>query len=173
MAVTINNVVKIIYLTKENAAFYKSGDFIGMRYTDEEGNESDCGRVYFHRLFPYTELWTNISVMDKDSQEFGIIANIDDSEKEDSELIRKELLAKYFVPKIKSILTLKEKLGYSSWTVDTDAGVVTFTVRDTFRSMIRIGESRIYVIDNDGNRYEIENYNKLDKKSYKKIELYI
>lgn len=174
MAVTIDNVVKIIYLNKNNAAFYKTGDFIGMRYTDENGETKDCGRVYLHRLFPYTELWTNISVMNKDSEEFGLIADIRDFEgTEGYELIKNELTAKYFIPKIKSILSLKEKFGYSSWKVETDVGIVSFTVRDTYRSMIKIGESRIYVLDNDGNRFEIEDYNKLDKKSYKKIELYI
>ncbi len=173
MATAINNVVKIIYLNKNNASFYKTGDFIGMRFTNESGEQTDFGRVYLHRLFPYTELWTNISVMNKDSEEYGLIASIDDFDGESAELIKNELSIKYFIPKIKSILMLKEKFGFSSWKVNTDVGVVTFTVRDTYRSMIKIGESRIYVLDNDGNRYEIEDYNKLDKKSYKKIELYI
>ena len=112
--------------------------------------------------------------MTKESEEIGIIADVeafDDSEQ--NGLLKKELEIKYFIPKIKSILMLKEKFGFSNWKVVTDVGVISFTVRDTFRSMIRIGESRIYVLDNDGNRYEIEDFNKLDKRSYKKIELFI
>ena len=174
MSNTISNVVKITYLTPDNAEFYTAGDFLALRLTDAEGKISDLGRVYLHRLFPYTELTTNISVMNKESEEIGIIENVSLFDKAgSSELILHELSVKYFVPKIKSILSLKEKFGFSSWKVSTDVGIVTFTVRDTFRSMIRIGESRVYVLDNDGNRYEIEDFNKLDKRSYKKIELYI
>lgn len=174
MSTTIKNVVKITYLTPENAKFYKTGDFIGLRLTDEQGSEKDMGRVYLHRLFPYTELWTNISVMTKESEEIGIIEDVKAfTDNDERQMLVKELEVKYFVPKIKSILMLKEKFGFSNWKVATDVGVISFTVRDTFRSMIRIGESRIYVLDNDGNRYEIEDFNKLDKKSYKKIELFI
>ena len=174
MSNTINNVVKITYLTPENSVFYKTGDFIGLKLTDSEGNTVDHGRVFLHRLFPYTELWTNISVMTKESEEIGIIADVDAfTDSEQNGLLKKELEIKYFIPKIKSILMLKEKFGFSNWKVVTDVGTISFTVRDTFRSMIRIGESRIYVLDNDGNRYEIEDFNKLDKRSYKKIELFI
>ena len=170
---SIKNVVTIKYLTCENSSFYKTGDFIGLKTKDEDG-ENDHGRVYLHRLFPYTELTTNISVMNKDQEEIGIIADIDAyGDQSAADLIKSELSVKYFIPKIRAILMLKEKFGFSNWKVRTDAGTVSFTVRDTYRSIIRIGESRMYVLDSDGNRYEIEDYNKLDRKSFKKIELYI
>lgn len=171
---SIKNVVTIEYLTSENAAFYRTGDFIGLKTTDADGTEHDHGRVFVHRLFPYTELTTNISVMNNEQEEIGIIADVDAFGDENAaELIKAELDVKYFIPKINAILMLKEKFGFSNWKVRTDAGTVSFTVRDTYRSIIRIGESRMYVIDNDGNRYEIEDFNKLDRKSFKKIELYI
>ena len=171
---SIKNVVSILYLDSNNAEFYKTGDFIGLRKKNENGETEDCGRVFLHRLFPYTELTTNISVMNKDNEEIGIIADVDAFGNDEAiQLIKNELEIKYFVPKIKSIMLLKEKFGFSNWKVDTDVGVVTFTVRDTYRSIIRIGETRMYILDNDGNRYEIEDFTKLDRKSYRKIELYI
>ena len=48
-----------------------------------------------------------------------------------------------------------------------------FTLRDTYRSMVFIGENRIFLTDSDGNRYEIPDVGKLDGGSYKKIELYL
>ena len=171
---SIKNVITIVYLTSANAAFYKTGDFIGLRTKDENGAETDHGRVFLHRLFPYTELATNISVMNGEQEEIGIIADVAQfGDPTSEELIRAELAVKYFIPKIKAILMLKEKFGFSNWKVRTDAGTVTFTVRDTYRSIIKIGESRMYVLDSDGNRYEIEDYNRLDRKSFKRIELYI
>jgi len=171
---SIKNVVTIEYLTSENASFYKTGDFIGVKVTDKDGVVTDHGRVFLHRLFPYTELTTNISVMNTEQEEIGIIADVSTfGDDEAVKLINAELSLKYFIPKITAILMLKERFGFSNWKVKTDSGIICFTVRDTYRSIIRIGESRMYVLDNDGNRYEIEDFNKLDKRSYKKIELYI
>ena len=174
MSESIKNVITINYLTPDNAEFYQCGDFIALKLKNPEGETEDKGRVFLHRLFPYTELWTNVSVMNEAQEEIGIIADVTlFGNSEAYELIRRELEIKYFVPKINAILLLQEKFGFSNWKVVTDVGEVSFTVRDTYRSIIRIGESRMYILDNDGNRYEIEDFNKLDRKSYKKIELYI
>ena len=63
--------------------------------------------------------------------------------------------------------------GFSYWQVDTDDCEISFTVQDTFRNLLRIGEDRVAVFDVDGNRFEIESLSSLDRKSYKKIELYL
>lgn len=174
MSDSIKNVVSINYLTPDNCEFFRCGDFIDLRVKSSGSEYEDKGRVFLHRLFPYTELFTNISVMNAEQEEIGIIEDLAlFSGTEAEELLKGELELKYFVPKISAILMLKEKFGFSNWKVETDVGTVSFTVRDTYRSIIRIGESRMYILDNDGNRYEIEDFNKLDRKSYKKIELYI
>ena len=50
-------------------------------------------------------------------------------------------------------------------------------LQDTFRSIIKSprddGTERIFILDVDGNRYEIPDVEALDRKSYKKIELYL
>ena len=94
-------------------------------------------------------------------------------DKEDSTLLREELERIYYTPKIRRILSMKERYGFSYWQVDTDDGEVSFTVQDTFRNLLRIGEDRVAVFDVDGNRFEIESLLALDRKSYKKIELYL
>ena len=68
---------------------------------------------------------------------------------------------------------MKERYGFSYWQVDTDDGDLSFTVQDTFRNLLRIGEDRLAIFDVDGNRFEIESLAALDRKSYKKIELYL
>jgi hypothetical protein len=74
---------------------------------------------------------------------------------------------------IKSILQVKERYGFSYWKVKTAEGEVSFTLHDTFRSIIRSGDQRLILLDVDGNRFEIPNVEELDRKSYKKIELYL
>ena len=39
--------------------------------------------------------------------------------------------------------------------------------------MIRAGGGRLFLFDVDGNRFVIENTEALDRRSYKKIELYL
>ena len=46
-------------------------------------------------------------------------------------------------------------------------------MQDTFRNIIRAGEDKAILLDVDGNRFVIKSIKALDKKSYKKIELYL
>ena len=46
-------------------------------------------------------------------------------------------------------------------------------MRDTYRNIARVGGGRLVITDVDGNRYHIEDVAKLDRKSYKRIELYL
>lgn len=169
---SIQNVVDIVYLRDENTRFYRKGDFLALRLI-ENGQERDCGRIILHRMFPFTEPWSNISVQNMDGEEIGLIASLDDFDAEDKAKLRAEIEKKYFIPTIYAIKELKEKFGISTWKVTTDVGEVSFTVRDTYRSMTFSGEGRIFILDADGNRYEIPDVSKLDSKSYRKIELYI
>lgn len=168
---TLSSIVNIQYLTPENAVFYEKGDFLGLK-TLINGEEVDHGIVKLRRLFPFEELWRDITVMNGESEEIGVIAAI--SLFADAEaLIRKELERVYFTPKIFKIYSMKDKYGFSSWDVETDVGRITFSVKDTFRSIVSLGNGRAVITDVDGTRYEIEDAGKLDKASYKKIELYL
>ena len=106
-------------------------------------------------------------------KEIGIIRSTEDFPEEQKSLLEKELDRRYYMPKITEIKKMKEKMGYTNWTVDTDFGEVTFSVRDTYKNMVKLPKGRCIITDVDGNRYEISDINQLDKKSYKKIELLI
>lgn len=162
--------MRINYLNGKNTVFFKSGDFIGAEtnYVDHP-----IPRVHLHRMFPFSEPFTNISVQDDEGEEIGLIASIADFSPETAKMLRDELEKSYFVPKITEIFSVKEKFGFSAWKVSTDVGDLDFTLRDTYRSMIFAGGGRIFLVDSDGNRYEIPDVAKLDAKSYKLIELYI
>ena len=167
---TFENIIQIQYLTKENATFYQSGDFLGLK-TVIDGEEKDHGIVKLRRLFPFEELWRDISVL-AGGEEIGVIADIS-LFGEDEALLRKELERIYFTPKISKIHSMKEKYGFSSWDVDTDIGRVTFSVRDTFRSIHSFTNGRVIITDVDGGRYEIVDFKTLDKSSFRKIEIYL
>jgi len=46
-------------------------------------------------------------------------------------------------------------------------------MQDTFRNIIRTGENGAILLDVDGNRFVIKSISDLDKKSYRRIELYL
>ena len=90
------------------------------------------------------------------------------------EILRAELSRKYYAPRITRIYSVKERYGFSYWRVDLEnTNDFSFTVQDTYRSMLKIDAEHIFIVDVDGNRYEIPSVEQLDRASYKKIELYL
>lgn len=166
--------IEIIRLDKTNAVFCQKDGIVSMTYTDKEGKEKQFSRVFLHRAFPFDLLWEYISVLDEEGIEIGIVQNIEDFEKETVEILKTELERKYYQPLIKNIVSLKERYGFSYWAVETkDGRNVSFTMQDTFRNIIRVGADKAILLDVDGNRFVIESIAELDRKSYKKIELYL
>lgn len=156
-----------VWLGKNNASFFFKNGFLFVRHKDTEK------RVKLCRAFPFEFQWEYISVMDEDENEIGLIRNVEDFEDESKEHLITELRRRYYAPVIKQILRVKERYGFSFWKVKTADGEINFTLRDTYRSMMRTGENSVVLMDVDGNRFEIADIKALDRKSYKKIELYL
>lgn len=185
MAESYLELADMTYLTPQNAIFSRTANgFPVMRAflppkTDDLEEEKrppewqDLGRVQFHRAFPFDAPEEYISVLDEDGGEYGIIRALSDFTGEARELIEAELARKYLSPTITKICSLKDKLGFSYWDVETDCGKRSFTMRDTYRNLFHSSENGIVLTDVDGNRYEIPDVLKLDPSSYRKIELYL
>lgn len=157
---------RVNYLTKENAEFKDNAGYLTM----------NGKRVLLHRLFPYDSPLENISVLDADKKEIGIIKDAGTFDGEALDAIKKELDRKYYVREIVKILELKDHHGMTYWKVKCEGNtdnVVEFSLRDTYGSMFRVTETRLIISDSDGNRFSISDVKKLDKKSYRKIELYL
>ncbi len=173
----LSSVVSITYLNDKNARFTAKEGFISMNadLPDEDGNVSEkkFERVFLHRVFPFELENSFISVTDKDNVELGMIKELTDFGEDTVKILKAELNRKYFILKIKRILSIKERYGFSYWETECDEGKLNFTVQDTYRSIVKLSADRIYISDADGNRYEIESISALDKKSYKKLELYL
>lgn len=174
---SLRDVVAVLYITRENSKFNKENDFVTMTLTapnDDGVTETKTyDRVFLHRAFPFDYPYSYISVLDSESKELGLIADINDLGEDTAKILRDELDRKYYTPVIKQIISLKDKFGFSYWKVMTDEGELSFTLRDTFQSLLKVGGTRIFVNDIDGNRYEIPNIEELDRKSFRKIELFL
>lgn len=163
----------IIRLSGRNTSFEIKNGFLAATVT-LNGETSNYDRVFLHRAFPFQLKREYISVLDAESNEIGIIFNIEDFGDEAQKLLKTELERKYYEPHIKSVLSLKERYGFSYWNVETSDGkTVNFTMQDTFRNIIRIGEDKAILLDVDGNRFVIESISALGRKSHRKIEIYL
>ena len=170
--ITLAVAAGLSYMTPETATFSKNGEFPALTLKSEEG-ETSYERIWLHRVFPFDLTDEFISVQTKDGEEIGIIRDLADFDDDTASILREEMNRKYFVPKIKRIITLKERRGFSYWKVETDIGEMELSFQDTYRSITRVGGGRAFVTDISGNRFEIENLEALDRRSQKKLELYL
>lgn len=158
-----------VAITPENAHFSMKGGFLYMQCP----KDAEPVRVALHRNFPFTFLWEYISVLDTDNYELATIRNVDLFDGEEKEMLTRELERKYYSPSIQKICSIKERFGFSYWDVETASGKLTFTLQDTFKSIVRAGENKLFLFDVDGNRFVIEDADALDRKSRKRIEIYL
>lgn len=168
---------KNVLITPRNTVFMQKGDFPAMitkvKTTPHLSVELHFSRVYLRRAFPAAEPYRYISVAGRDEREVGMIPDIAEFPEAQRKLLKGELDRLYFMPKIKQVDDVKDRFGRTTFHVRTDIGALCFTVQDVYRNLFRLSDKRLILTDIDGNRFEIEDVTALDKKSYKKIELYI
>ena len=121
------------------------------------------------RSFPLTDSNKYISLLDSEDKEIGIIQDIKQLPRESEKVLRSELQKRYFMPKITKIHKLDGEFGVTQWVVETNRGPVTFGMRTRY-DVVSLENGRILIKDADGNRYEIENYHRLDPDSIALLE---
>lgn len=171
--IMLDRAARIIRLDKSSAVFKSENRFLTLTLT-EDGEEKKYNRVFLHRAFPHELLWEYISVLDEENKEIGLIYNIEDFDAETTSILKTELERKYYSPVISTIESVKERYGFSYWKINTaDGKKITFTMQDTYRNIVHTGVDSLLLLDVDGNRFTIESVTALDRKSYRKIEIYL
>lgn len=167
-------------LTPENARFTPSGgNLISLEVTHPSGEVEFFERIVPVRAFPVTSPDEFISIREPDTQlkgrgaEIGMIRRLSDFPEAVSALISDELSRRYFTPAIKKIHSFSEKFGYCYWDVTTAAGRVEFIMNNPTSNIRTLEDGRVFMYDIDGNCFTIDDPTKLDKHSYKKVEIYL
>lgn len=156
----------IVYITADEAVFRRTdGGILSLSFKEKEFE-----RVSVNRAFPFSLGDQFLSVRDSEGKEIGIIRSLTCFPDDTKEIIKEELEWVYYSPKIEKILSVREEFGYSYWDVETDRGAKRFTVRGTSECVIPVTETRLLIIDMDGNRFEIPDIRDLDPKSFKMID---
>ncbi len=171
---------KSINLTTENSKFTLSqGGMISLKIINDEGEEEFFERIVIRRSFPITSPNEFLSVREPDTKakgrghEIGMIRDLSNFDGDTVKLIQSELDIRYFTPELKKILSAKEKFGYHYWEIETTAGTVSIVIGNPYTDIRVLEDKRIFIYDLDGNCFVIPNPSKLDKQSFKYIEIYI
>ena len=116
------------------------------------------------RSFPISETVRYITLLDSEGNEIGSVEDVRQLTPQSRDVLMEELQKRYFMPKITKINSLDGQFGVTQWDVETAQGDVEFGMRTRY-DIVTLENGRVLIKDADGNRYEIENYNKLDPKS--------
>lgn len=171
---------KSVELTDENAIFTRSsGGLISLTLIHEDGTREFFERIVPIRAFPISDPDDYISIREPDSKdhgkglEIGMITHLPDLPKETQALLTEELDKRYFTPEILRIFSVTEKFGYLNFDVETSAGRVNFVMVNPYSNFRTLEDERVFIYDIDGNCFRISDPKKLDRHSYRKIEIYL
>ena len=167
-------------LTLQNAKFTRSeGGLISLGLTGNDGKKEFFERIVPVRAFPITDPDCYISIREPDTREggkgaeIGMIARLSDFGEDVEKLLLEELDRRYFTPVIEKIYNVKEKFGYLYFDVLTSSGKVSFVMNNPSSNIRVLEDKRSLIYDIDGNCFEIPEVEKMDKASFKKIEIYL
>ena len=130
-------------------------------------------RVGLRRVMPQMMPFEYISVVDSDDKEIGIIKNMDGLADEQAELIKAELSVRYYTPRIKSVESVKDNMGFVYIDASLGDRKKSIAVKDISKNIKLINDETLIIFDVDGNRYIIDDISKIDKKSLRLLEPYL
>jgi hypothetical protein len=115
--------------------------------------------------FPLSSPDTAIGFLDGHWNDVGTIRGTRGLDAESRTIVQEELQRRYFRPRISKVIRFSHEFELSYVEVETDRGKRDFTLRGHRENIQEIEPGRYLIEDVDGNRFEIENFRKLDPKS--------
>jgi len=172
---TIDDLVEIRYVNDDEMELKRTvGGFISLKLSETEFYP----RISVYRIFPLSKPNEFISLREIGTnrdlgKEVGIIRDIKTISPDKVEMLHDEIDRRYFTPEVSHIFTLKDEFGYVYMDIETSAGLKKITVQNGSNNFMKITDTRIIIIDIDGNRYEMTDYLSLDAKSIRLLETMI
>lgn len=144
-----------VKITRTGETTVSMQTYAGQEYTDLEPR----------RLFPMSGLTKYITLLDSELKEQAILRDLAGLDPDSRQAVEACLNQYYMIPKILQVQDITEKFGIVTWTCRTDRGVRSFRVRNRTRDIKLLYDGRVLIRDSNDNRYEIDDYRTLDKKS--------
>jgi hypothetical protein len=108
---------------------------------------------------------TYLSLLDGTGNEIAMIREPKKLPLESWSAVKTELHKRYLTAVVNRIITAKEEYGATYWRVETNRGMRDFVCQNLRENALWYSETHLMLIDPDGNRYEVIDTRKLDKKS--------
>ena len=143
------------------------------RREDQPPTLSIAGDLFFNvrirQAFPLSFESRYITFFDQEDEYLGIVADPEACDEDTCRIIRDEIEWRYFRPRIECVLEMEGRGGTSIFSVETDRGAVKIPMRDLREGMMELSPGRILITDEHGNRYEIPELDRLDRRSRRLI----
>lgn len=130
-----------------------------------DGHDRSYLKVTIATAFPLSEPNHYIGFLDGTGNDIGTIREISELPPDAQEIVRQELNRRYFLPRIKRIIELSHEFEITYIKVETNRGIRDFSLRGHRENCPEVSPGRFIMEDVDGNRFEILDLFKLDKRS--------
>lgn len=154
-------------LDTESVRFTLGSDQRLYMHTDR-GKE---GPVRVKWAFPLTAPDSYVVVSNERREFVGLLKELKHLDADSLNLLKEELEASYFLPRITKIVSIDDQSRMMVWNVETDRGPRTFEVRSRQRDIRWLSDDHVIITDVDGNRYEIADLKQLDAASRDLLEM--
>jgi len=124
-----------------------------------------CLHVKVMCSFPLSRPYDYVSLRDMANREIGLIENLHDLDRASRRIAEEEIERRYFLPEITAVYKLDSHFGTYDWEVETDRGRRSFLVRGRSENIVYVPPHRVVITDVLGNRYQVSDYTKLDRRS--------
>lgn len=142
----------------------------------QDGNENPL-RVFFVRTFPATHPDKYLSVRywspEGDDKEWGLIRDLQDWSPDIAGLISVALKRRYLLRVITRVHALRLEHGYLDLDVEAAGSRMSFTMRWTAGSVSDFGERGKLMTDTNGNRFLVEDVEKLSREDRERFLHYV
>lgn len=132
--------------------------------------ERSLPAAIIRRAFPQSEPSQYLSIQEADGNEIGLLRSIDELDPASRDAALQELDRRYYTPRITGIKALRHEAGMWFFQVETQRGQTEFYVRNWRDSAHEIALGRLQINSVDGQRFEIEDFAKLDARSQTLME---
>lgn len=146
---------------------FKEPEWI-LRMTIE--NDRSYLRVKVVRAAPLTQPDRYFCILDIKDEAICMIEDLSQLEDASHPLVFEELDRRYLTAEIQKIVSLQNEYGVSYWEVETDRGTREFVAKSVAEHAQFLSDTRLMIFDVDGNRFEVVDKTKLDKRSQGLLE---
>ena len=106
-----------------------------------------------------------LSLLDEAGEEIAMVDDPKTLSAESRTALEEELHRRYLTATIARIRQIDPQHGATYFTVETDRGDRTFVVQQLHDNAVWFSQTRLLLVDVDGNRFEIADVNRLDDAS--------